>query len=131
MEEAMLDGNLLESWKLWRQTKSNREMEGIFEKISSDKIHKKKFKKGYSDEELKYYLGKIRNRFIKKYDARKQKVYMRAGLIKPKSVSIDATTSRLRILNHHLTSFPLPDNKSFSEGGMIEIVLSMLSGSTA
>ena len=47
-------------------------------------------------------------------------------LQKPKSSSVDAMSSRLEDLNNYLTSFPLPDNKSFSQGEMIEIVLSML-----
>ena len=51
---------------------------------------------------------------------------MRAGLIKTKYLSVDTMSSRLKILNYYLTSFPSPDNKSFSEGEMIEIVLSML-----
>ena len=51
---------------------------------------------------------------------------MRAGLIKPKSLSIDAMSSRLKILNHYLTSFPSPYKNLFSEGKMIEIVLSIL-----
>ena len=74
----------------------------------------------------KYCLGKICNRFIKNYDARKQKVYMSTGLINSISLSGDIMSSRLNILKYYLTSFYLSDNKSFSEGEMIEIVLSML-----
>ena len=51
---------------------------------------------------------------------------MRAGLLKPKSLSANDISSRLKILNNYLTSFPSPDNKSLSQGDMIEIVLSML-----
>ena len=51
---------------------------------------------------------------------------MRSSLQKPKSLSVDAMSSRLKILNNYLSSFPSPDNKSFSQGEMIEIVLSML-----
>ena len=75
---------------------------------------------------LKHFLGKVRNRFIKKCDARKQKACMRAGLIKPKALSIDTMSSRFTILNNYLTKFPLSDNKSFLQGEMIEIVLSVL-----
>ena len=75
---------------------------------------------------MKICLGKVRQKFIKKYDARKQKAYMRSSLQKPKSLSVDAMSSRLKILNNYLSSFPSPDNKSFSQGEMIEIVLSML-----
>ena len=34
--------------------------------------------------------------------------------------------SRLKVLDNYLASLPLPDNKLFSQGEMIEIVLSML-----
>ena len=74
----------------------------------------------------KYCLGKIYNRFIKNYDERKQKVYMSTGMINSISLSGDIMSSRLNILKHYLTRFYLSDNKSFSEGEMIEIVLSML-----
>ena len=43
-----------------------------------------------------------------------------------KSLSIDAISPRLKMLSNYLTSFPLPDNKSFSQKEMIEIVLSIL-----
>ena len=51
---------------------------------------------------------------------------MRVDLLEPKSLSVDAMSSRLKILNNYLTSFSLLENKSFSQGEMIEIVLSML-----
>ena len=51
---------------------------------------------------------------------------MRVGLLKPKSLSIDDMSSRLKILNNYLVNFPLPDDKSFSEGEIIGIVLSIL-----
>ena len=35
-------------------------------------------------------------------------------------------SSKLNILNTYLTSFPFTDNKLFSQGAVIEIVLSML-----
>ena len=66
------------------------------------------------------------NRFIEKYDARRQKAYTRARLFKPKSLSVDAMSFRLKILHNYLVSFPSADNKSFSEDEMIEIILSML-----
>ena len=75
---------------------------------------------------FKYYLGKIRQLFIKKYDAGKQKTYMRSSLQKLKSLYVDAMPSRLKILNNYLASFPLLDNKLFSQGEMIEIVPSIL-----
>ena len=40
-------------------------------------------------------------------------------------MSVDAISSRLNILNNYLSSFPLPGNKSFSQGEMVEIPLSM------
>ena len=46
-------------------------------------------------------------------------------MIKPKPFSVEAMPSRLNILNYYLTGFPSPENKSFSEEEMIEIVLSM------
>ena len=50
--------------------------------------YKKKYKKGDLDEVFKYYLGKICQRFIKKYDTRKQKEYMRSSLLNTKSLSL-------------------------------------------
>ena len=47
-------------------------------------------------------------------------------LFKPTYLSIDTMSSRLNILNNYLASFPSTDNKPFSKGQMIEIVLSML-----
>ena len=91
-------------------------MEGTFQKKDSEETYKKKFKKGDTDEVFKYCLGKVRQKFIKKYDARRQKAYMRSSLLKPKSLSIDAMSSRIKILNCYLVSFPLPDNKSFYVG---------------
>ena len=51
---------------------------------------------------------------------------MRAGFIKPKSLSVDAMPSNLKIINHYLTNFPTQENKSCSGGEMIEISLSIL-----
>ena len=46
-------------------------MEGTYKKKDTGESYKKKFKKGDTDEIHKNYLGKVRNYFIKKYDARK------------------------------------------------------------
>ena len=100
-------------------------MEDTYQKKDTEEIYKKQFKEGDTGV-LKYYLGKVRNRFIEKYNARKQKDHMRAGLLKPKSLSIDTMSSRLKILNNYLSDIPSPDNKSFSQGEIIEIILSML-----
>ena len=45
-------------------------------------------------------------------------------MIKTKSLSIDVMSYRLKILSFYLASFPSPDHKLFSEGEMIENVLS-------
>ena len=45
---------------------------------------------------------------------------MRSSLLKPKSLSVDAMSSRLKILNNYLASFPSLDNKSVLHGEMIE-----------
>ena len=63
--------DLLESWKLWYKTESEKEMEGIFQKKDSEETYKKKFKKGDTDKVFKYCLGKVFQKFIKKSDARK------------------------------------------------------------
>ena len=42
------------------------------------------------------------------------------------SLSIDAMSSRLKILNNYLANFLSPDNKSFSQGEMIETVMGIL-----
>ena len=39
---------------------------------------------------------------------------------------MDSMSSRLKILNNHVQGFSLPDNQPFSQGEMIEIVLSMI-----
>ena len=60
------------------------------------------------------------------YNARRKRIYMRVGLLKPKFLSVDAMSSRLKILNHYLTTFPLSDNKSLFKREMNEIILSLL-----
>ena len=50
---------------------------------------------------------------------------MRASLLELKSLSVNAMLSRLKIMNNYLISFLLLDNKSFLQGEMIKIVLSM------
>ena len=57
-------------------------MEGTYKKKDTGEIYKKKFKKRDTDEVFKHCLGKVYNHCIKKYDARKQQAYMRAGLLK-------------------------------------------------
>ena len=71
MTVAILDGNLLEPWKLWHQTEYEKEMEGTYEKKGTGEAYEKKFKKGDTDEVFKHCLGKVCNRFIMKYDTRK------------------------------------------------------------
>ena len=73
MVKAMLDRDIMESWKLWCKTESKKGMEGTFQKKDTGETYKKKYKKGDSDELFKYFLGKVSQRFIKKYDTRKQK----------------------------------------------------------
>ena len=107
----MIGRDLLEAWKLWRKTKSSKKKEVSFKKEATGKVYKKTYIAGYSEGDFKFCLGKVRNRFIKKYDARKQTAYMGAGLIKLKSLYVDAMSSKLKILNCYLTSFPSPNNK--------------------
>ena len=89
-------------------------MKKNFKNEDIDDKYKKKVKQEETYEVLKYCLVKIRNRVIKKYDTRKQRAYIRACLLKPKSLSVDAMSSRIKILNNYLTSFSLLENKSFS-----------------
>ena len=51
---------------------------------------------------------------------------MRSGLAKPRSLSVESIFSRLKIMNNHLQNFPSSGNQSFSQGELIEIVLSMI-----
>ena len=51
---------------------------------------------------------------------------MRAGLPRPKSLSSDVMSSRIKITNNYLNSFPSLDNKSFLQGKMIVSVLNIL-----
>ena len=119
MTEAILDRDLLKSWKLWCKTEFEKEKEWTFKKEATREIYKKKYIEVNSDADFKYCLSKVRNRFIKKCEARRQKTYMRIGLLNPKYLSANVMSSRLKILNNYLVSFPSPDNKSFSEGEII------------
>ena len=67
------------------------------------------FEKGDTDKVFKYCMGKVFNCFIKKCDARKQKSYMRAVFLKPKSSYVDAMSFRLKILNNYHSRFLSPD----------------------
>ena len=49
MAEAMLDRDLLDSWKLWRKTESSKEKEGIFNKEVTGEFYKKKYVEEDSD----------------------------------------------------------------------------------
>ena len=42
MAEVMLDGDFLESWNLWRKTRSVKEQKGTFKKETIGEIYKKK-----------------------------------------------------------------------------------------
>ena len=55
-------------------------------------------------------LGKLRIKFIKKYDTRKQKAHMYAGIVKPRGLLVDSMSSRSKIMNNYHISFPFPDN---------------------
>ena len=46
MAEAMLDGDLLESWKLWRKTESSKEKEGRFNKEMQERYTRRNTLKG-------------------------------------------------------------------------------------
>ena len=67
MTETMLDRRLLEPWKLWRQTESEKEMEGTYKKKDTRETYKKKFKKGDTAKVFKHCLGKVCSFFIKKW----------------------------------------------------------------
>ena len=58
MVEAMLDGDLLESWKLWRKNELEKEKEGTFKKETGE-VYKKKYVEGDSDGVFKYCSGKV------------------------------------------------------------------------
>lgn len=51
---------------------------------------------------------------------------MRVDLLKLKPLSFDTMLSKIKILDNYLTSLPSPDNKSFLQGEMIEIVTIIL-----
>ena len=88
--------------------------------------YKKKFRKGDSDGVFKYFLGKVCNRFIKNYNARKQKAYMRSNLYKPPQVPVKMMNAKLKVMNAYLPSFPGPENSPFLTGEMIDIILGMI-----
>ena len=49
MAEKMLDGDILESWKLWHKAESENGKEGTFKKEVTGDVYKKKYVEGYSD----------------------------------------------------------------------------------
>ena len=72
--EAMLFGDLLESWKLWRQSEAEKDIEKTFATKETNTKYRKKVKQGETEEVLKICLGKIRQRLIKKLRYSKAKV---------------------------------------------------------
>ena len=84
-----------------------------FREKDTGKEYTKTVPRGDKADTFKACLGRIRNKFLKKYDARKQKAYMRSGLVKARSLSVNSMSSRLKILNNHLRGLPSPDNQSF------------------
>ena len=71
MVEAMLSGDLLEAWKLWRKIESSKEKEGSSKKESAGEVYEKKNIVGDYEGVFKHCLGKFHNNFIKKYNARR------------------------------------------------------------
>ena len=51
---------------------------------------------------------------------------MHAGMVKYRDLSVDSISSGLKIMHNYLNISPFPDNELFSQGGMIEIVLSTI-----
>ena len=101
-------------------------MEKKFREKDTGTEYTKKVPRGDKMDTYKACLGRLRNKFLEKFDPRKQKFYMRSGLVKPRSLSVDTMFSRLKILNNHLQILPLLDNQSFSQGELIEIMLSVI-----
>ena len=126
MTEAILYGDLLESWKLWRQTEGVVEVYKKFRATDIGIEYTKNVPRGNKADTFKVWLGGIQNKFLEKYGSRKQKVYMRSWLVKPRILSVDSMSNRLKLLNNHLQGLPLPDNQSISQGELVEIVLSMI-----
>ena len=98
MAEAMLYGDLLEIWKLWRYTEGAVEIEKKLMKRVTDKDYLKRIPRGDKDEKFKAYLGRLHNKFHKKYNAKKQKEYIRYGLIKPRSLYFDSVYRKFKSL---------------------------------
>ena len=71
MAEAMLYGNLLESWKLWRKTKEAVEVEKKFMGKDTGTKYMKLVPRVGRAKIFKACLGRLRNKFLKKYDTRK------------------------------------------------------------
>ena len=89
MIETMFRGDLLESWKLLRQTKSGKEGEKTFKCKGTYEKYKMKMNLGEMDKALKHFLGNVHDCFIKKYIASKRKTYMKVGLLNPKALSVE------------------------------------------
>ena len=85
-----------------RKTESEKGKKVTFNKEDTEGEYKKKYKEWDYEGVFKYCLDKFHNCFIKKYAVTKQKSYMRENLLNPKSVSVDAMSSRLKILNNYL-----------------------------
>ena len=69
----MLDGDLLESWKLWRQTEEGKNIDKTYREIETGEEYFDKVPTGEVDQTFKDCLGKLRDKYFKKYNTRKQR----------------------------------------------------------
>ena len=122
---AMLHGNLLDTWSENVTPVTNT----MVNKVNTDKAEVVTHYEAYwgpSDKAFGIYLMNIRERLFDKFAACKQKEYKRNGLTKPHIISVKQISSRFLALRSYLSKFPEPDNKAFTTGDMIEIVLCMI-----
>ena len=71
------------------------EHDKTYRKKDISEEYQKKVPKGETLPVFKICLGKLRSKFLKKYDARNQKAHMRVGLVKPRGLLVDSISSRL------------------------------------
>ena len=125
MVGLLLHGDLRNTWEAIMTEHVSKVVVRTVKK-SDGTEEKKEMTRGYTEAGFRTCLKTLALGFFTEFAARKQKSYMRSGLIKPLEVPVQLMASRLRVMNSYLPHFPSPENTSFSTGDMIDIVLGMI-----
>ena len=123
--DMMLYGDLKDTWQ--EIAESTRKASVTKDKLSQDGTKTSvTAPRGFSNTAFRIATDKLKEHFFAKFAARKEKAYMRAGLKKPRDITVRQMSARLRVMNSYLSRFPPPENSSFSTGELIEIVIGMI-----